>query len=91
MAGLKCRIALNCEYVTVKVTECVLVVMSGLFCKRYITEKAKLLCLLKEIDYFEGKSFIDHFYQPRSGMVKGWLKKWFRPSRQFGPEKFQKC
>ena len=61
MAGLKCRIALNCEYVTVKVTECVLVVMSGLFCKRYITEKAKLLCLLKEIDYFEGKSFIDPF------------------------------
>ena len=63
MAGSKCRIALNCEYVTVKVTECVLVVMSGLFCKRHIAVKAKLLCLHSEIDndYFEGKSFIDPF------------------------------
>ena len=62
MAGLKCRIALNCEYVTVKVTECVLVVMSGLFCKIYFAEKAKPWCLHEEIYYFEGKLFIDPFY-----------------------------
>ena len=34
-----------------------------------IAVKAKLLCLYKEIDYFEGKSFIDPFY---------FIKKWFR-------------